>query len=176
MVVFPAPVGPTIAIFCPGLILAVKFLIVGLSFPSYLNSTLLNSISPLTFFKMFLILLSSFISFSSINANTLSDAAAADCIDVSPWAIWVSGWVNNLTYVIKATITPNVIISFIVRRAPTIHTATYPKFPINIIIGCIRPDINWLFLLLSHTLWLYLSNFLSASSFPLYAFTTFKPE
>ena len=32
MVVLPAPVGPTIAIFCPGSILEEKCLIIGLSF------------------------------------------------------------------------------------------------------------------------------------------------
>ena len=54
----------------------------------------------------------------------------------------LSGFINNLTYNINATITPNVITLFIVRRAPTIHTITYPRFPINPISGCISPDKN----------------------------------
>ena len=68
------------------------------------------------------------------------------------------------------------IILFIVSNAPTIHTATYPKFPINPIIGFINPDKNWLFLFASYTFLLYSSNFLSASFLPLYTFTTFSPE
>ena len=42
IVVLPAPVGPTIAIFWPGRALALKFLIVGCSLPSYLNTTSIN--------------------------------------------------------------------------------------------------------------------------------------
>ena len=116
------------------------------------------------------------ISFSSKNSNTLSLAAAVDWSDVILCAICDNGFVNNLTYVINAIITPNDIILFIVNNAPTIQTATYPKFPIKFIIGCIIPDKNWLFLFASHTFWLYSSNFLSDSFLPLYAFTTFKPE
>ena len=42
----------------------------------------------------------------------------------------------------RAMITPNDITLFIVNNAPTIQTATYPKFPIKFIIGCISPDKN----------------------------------
>lgn len=48
IVVLPAPVGPTIATFCPGLILAEKSFIIILSL-LYPNLTFLNSTSPETF-------------------------------------------------------------------------------------------------------------------------------
>ena len=55
--------------------------IVGLSFPSYLNTTFLNSILPFTLsLSRTSIFFSTGISFSSINSNTLSLAAATDCI------------------------------------------------------------------------------------------------
>ena len=111
---------------------------------SYWNTTFSNSISPLTFslYNFLVNLLSSCISSSSKNSNTLSLAAPVDCSDVIACAICESGDVNSLTYVINATITPNEIIFFIVKIAPTIHTATYPKFPIKFIRGCINPDKN----------------------------------
>ena len=71
---------------------------------------MLNSILPLASFNTNLV--SSFsISSSSRNSNTLSDAAPDDWRLVSDCAIDVSGWLNNLTYIINATITPNVILS-----------------------------------------------------------------
>ena len=130
---------------------------------SYPNLTCLNSMFPLTFlaFNFFFKCFSSSISSSSTNSNTLSAAAQVDCSDVIPCAIWDNGDVNNLTYNINATITPKLIFPFIVRSAPTTHTATYPKLPIKFIIDGISPDKNWLIRLHSNTFSFNLSNFFS---------------
>ena len=76
----------------------------------------------------------------------------------------------------KATITPKVMLPFIVSKAPTIHTATYPKFPMNCIIDGISPDKNWLLRLALYSFLFNSSNFLLASSVPLYTLTTLIPE
>ena len=166
------------AIFCPGSAVAVKSLIVGLSLLSYWNTTWSNSIFPLTSFlsRCFWHLFWSDISFSSKNSNTLSPAAAVDWSEVKAWAIWDNGFVNNLTYIINATITPNVIYPFIARSAPTIHTITYPKLPTKFISGCISPDKNWLFWFVSLTFSFSSSKVLSDCFLPLYTLTTFNPE
>ena len=124
---------------------------------------------PFTFnlSNAFVLLLSSSNSSSLRNLNTLSPAAAALCNSVIPCAIWDNGDVNNLTYNINATITPKLIFPFIVRSAPTTHTATYPKLPINDIIGDMSPDKNWLFLADIYRLLFIFWNSLSDISIPL---------
>ena len=79
---------------------------------------------------------------SEKDLNTLSPAAAALCNSVIPCAIVVNGFVNSLVYIINDTIVSKPIFPFIVSIAPTTHMATYPKLPINDIIGDMSPDKN----------------------------------
>ena len=54
-----------------------------------------------------------------------------------------SGEVNSRTYRVKATIVPYPATAPLTSStAPTTHTATYPKLPMNAISGCIRLEKN----------------------------------
>ena len=84
------------ATFCPGRISAEKPWMISLS-GEYPKRTSLNSTCPWTFSSFTDFSDSSSISGSSRNSNTLSAAAATDCIETTAWEICVSGCVNRRT-------------------------------------------------------------------------------
>ena len=58
------------------------------------------------------------------------------------------------------------------RTPPNKHTATYPTFPTNPVIGCIKPEKNCDFQALSYKLSLYSLNCSTEAASPLNALTT----
>ena len=96
MVVFPAPVGPTMATFCPGSTTAENPWMI--SFPGlYEKRTSLNSTLPRTSPTGSTSSSSDGISSWSRNPNTLSAAAAADCMRPMDDVIMSKGPLNSLT-------------------------------------------------------------------------------
>ena len=141
---------------------------------SYPNLTCSNFILPLTFDIecVFSILL---ISSSSKKLNILSAAAIMACNIADTCAIWFIGCVNCLLYCIKLWIFPTVIFPCIAKKPPSIAIATYPIFPIKFIIGCINPDKNCDFHADLYKTSFASSNFFTAFSSPLNAFTIVCP-
>ena len=84
------------ATFCPGMTSAENPWMISLS-GEYPKWTSRNSTCPSTWSSLTAFPDSSSISGSSRNPNTLSAAAATDCIETMAWDIWVRGWVNRRT-------------------------------------------------------------------------------
>ena len=106
--VLPAPVGPTIAIFCPSFTVSLKSCIITLS-SLYPNCTWSNVTLP--FMPSVDIAFSGSFSSSgsSKNSSILSDAATIACSILEISAISFIGLVNCLSYWINDCILPTVI-------------------------------------------------------------------
>ena len=141
----------------------------------YPNLTWSNSTAPSIPSVDIGFLTSSTTSSSSKNSNTLSAAAAVCCITLAIWAVWAIGCINDLTYWMNASISPTCILFLIAKKPPIIATITYPKLPINVIIGIIIPDKNCDFQAELYNVSLNLSNSSIAFSSPLKAFIILWP-
>ncbi len=105
MVVLPAPVGPTMAILCPGA--AERLRPCRTSLPgTYENETSSMSTLPSTSFGASALPVSSSISGVSRNSNTLSQETATIWTLANAPAILVSGMLSSLAYTMNATTVP----------------------------------------------------------------------
>ena len=137
IVVFPPPVGPTIAIFSPGLTCKFKFSISGLS-SVYEKQTSTKSTAPLT--DTFPSGSISSISSPSRYSYTLLAEAIVDCIIDIPFAIDSRGPEKSLVYIINATSAPTFTFPFMTRYAPITQIATYDRLLISPTIGLTSPE------------------------------------
>ena len=80
---------------------------------------------------------------ASSSSKTRSAEATPDWSRFIIEATWVSGWVNWRLYWMKACTSPSEIAPLATRIPPSTAITTYWRFPMNIMIGMIRPLTNW---------------------------------
>src|SRR5689334_22837818 len=140
-VVLPAPVGPTIAIVCPGSATSDRCSISGRC-GSYENVTSRNSTRPSTGGSTVPEYASGSCSSASRNSTTRSNDAMPDWKTFIIDASWVSGIEKLREYWMNAWMPPIEIPPFEYSRPPKTATITYCTLPMNIVSGCIRLDMN----------------------------------
>src|SRR6266852_4691412 len=122
-VVFPAPVGPTIAIVCPGSATSDRFSIKGWS-ARYRNDTSSNSTRPCRLVGRAGRTGSAICSSASSKSKTRSADATPDWSRFAMDATWVKGWVNCLEYWMNACTSPRLMTPVATRTPPMTPMAT----------------------------------------------------
>jgi len=79
---------------------------------------------------------------ASSTSKTRSAEATPLCSRLAIEATWVSGIENWREYWMNAWMSPIVIAPLATRSPPTTATITYCRFPMNIVRGCMRLDMN----------------------------------